>query len=756
MTQSKTISHQIVLQVMQEAVKMLLQQETNSSNAQDSAIARAKDILGWPASLEFQPLRLLFDRVKIQKEQPTETHYWPIQSIKSEKSGFCPPIPYPVSDRPSNFDELQNELKTIKLANEDWQNLSLLTLIVEKYGSFISFGDEDISFCDRVRSTAALAAAIASDPEAKQLCLVAGDLSGIQNFIYTISADGALKSLRARSFYLELVTEEIVQQLLKELELPRTSIIYAGGGNLYILASGNEEKVKERVSAVKKKFNTWLFDEFQGKVFLALEAIAFEIEQVKDSSLAKVWQKVPQKLAIQKQQKFSDSLTQLLNIKNSFSNTCGVCHRDDTDKLKPLSKDSDTEACPICRKMYKLGEKLLNVKTIIRSTEKQKGSEKAPIAFDFTNEIENQKVYYYLSVNQQTIRQDSDTVFLVNNWDIEDYKFRFYKNPVPLFLGQYSQESIEESGTTMRANEFAKKATGIDRIGYLRMDVDNLGQIFAKGLGDNLNLPRLAGLSRMMTYFFKVYLNSLAENRDKNISDFKTLTKSSRPNLLFIYAGGDDLFISGAWDEVVEFSFDIYQSFRAYTGHNPSITLSGGISLAISKYPLYQAADESGEMEEKAKGNGKDSLGLFGQTFKWAEWLGYDNKEKVLDRETLSYLQSEIQPEILGILPFVKRLNTGDIDYPRSFVRNLLNTADLQEKAIEEAEKKFAKDSDRIKDYRYFLHLPKVAYTLSRLPQRFNKDRPLITSLKNPYNAPYFRAIATWIELLNRQSSNEE
>ncbi|MGK7926274.1 MAG: type III-A CRISPR-associated protein Cas10/Csm1 [Spirulina sp.] len=779
MNQSKISSHQAALQVLEEAVKMLLQQDPDSDQVKDSPIARAKKILDWPKNREFKPLHLLFDKVEIQEERrQTKTHYWPIQSIKSDNSDLCPLVPYPISDRPTNLskflEDTKRKIEALELAGEDWQNLSLLTLIVEKYGSFISFGEEDIAFCDRVRSTAALAAALADDPDAKQLHLVAGDLSGIQNFIYTISSDGALKSLRARSFYLELVTEEVVQQLLAELKLPRTSVIYAGGGNLYILASGNEEQVTKQVLAVKNKFNAWLFDEFQGQVFLALDAVSFKTEEVKDSCLSEVWKKVPRKLAVQKQQKFSDDLNQfhkLLKVQDSFSNTCKVCHRDDTNELSSLPTDSETDACPVCHRMYELGAKLLKVKTIIRSTEKKKGLEEELLAFEFSNGMEIQKFYYYFSLNKKSINQDNDTVFLVNNWDVNSYKFRFYKNPVSFFLGQYSQESSEESGMTMRANEFAKKATGIDRVGYVRMDVDNLGQIFAKGLGKDLNLPRLAGLSRMMTYFFKVYLNSLAENRKDNTSDFKRLTnlekdsdnekilnqeKFSRQNLLFIYAGGDDLFISGAWDEVVEFSFDIYQSFRAYTGHNPSITLSGGVSLATIKYPLYQAASESGDMEERAKGNGKDSLGLFGQTFKWGEWLGYNDKHEVLDREILGYLEPESQPELLGILPFVTKLNDGETDYPRSFVRNLLNTADLQEKAIKEAEEKFAKDSDRVKDCRYFLHLPRVAYTLSRLPQRFRKNRSLITSLKNPYNAPYFRAIATWIELLNRKSSNEE
>jgi CRISPR-associated protein Csm1 len=56
-------------------------------------------------------------------------------------------------------------------------------------------------------------------------------------------------------------------------------------------------------------------------------------------------------------------------------------------------------------------------------------------------------------------------------------------------------------------------------------------------------------------------------------------------------------------------------------------------------------------------------------------------------------------------------------------------------------------------DIRYYLHLPKVAYTLARLPNRMLDDEDFRKSLKSPYNAPYFQAIATWIELLNRKDS---
>jgi CRISPR-associated protein Csm1 len=277
-------------------------------------------------------------------------------------------------------------------------------------------------------------------------------------------------------------------------------------------------------------------------------------------------------------------------------------------------------------------------------------------------------------------------------------------------------------------------------------------------------LPKLAALSRQMSYFFKVYLNSLAENRKDNLSEMaKYLPNKSngnlspRPNLLFIYAGGDDLFISGAWNEVVEFAFDLYQCFRAYTGKNPDITLSGGISLADAKFPLYQAANESHDAEEKAKGNGRDSLGLFGEVFKWDEWLGIKEEEiDVIDKELENYLKSETIPDLLGVFPLVEQLiNQVELNYSRSFVRNLLITAQMQEQMLEKLKDK---SSEEQKAVRYYLHLPKIAYTLARLPLHIRNQTsfaPVRTSLKSPYNAPYFRAIATWIELLNRSQSNE-
>ena len=765
-------SFQAALQVAQQAVLVLAEWADADlpsgcqSSEKHPAVKRAREILLW-SDTSLNCLRLLFDAVDLSPDGKGQDkqHYYPAASIAN-----CDPlIPYPQSTPPTleNLKEQIRETLT-DIDQQDWQNLSLLSLILEKFGSCLSFGEPDVALIDMARATGAIAAALATQPEDSELSLVAGDLSGIQKFIYTISSDGALKSLRARSFYLELVTEEVVQQLLLALDLPRTSVIYAGGGNLYLLAAATD-KTEKKVQQVQHNFNSWLKDKFQGKVFLALAYLNFKVGDVANKEFAKHWNEVSYKINKQKNRKFCEQINDLLLPRESYGERCRVCHRDDTTDLAQLNPDEDdsVQACSTCREMFHLGSQLYKARVFVRSDREYMPNKLDKLSF--------QSTYYYLFENKDKIPdiKSGDTLFFLNNWTVNDYRFH---SSVPLLLGHYGQHD-EQKKNFIRAFEMANRAKGIERVGYLRMDVDNLGKIFAKVLNENQALPKIAGLSRQMSYFFKVYINSLAENRAANLpDDAKSLTCDldgtlSRPNLLFIYAGGDDLFISGTWNEVVEFAFDIYQSFRAYTGHNPDITLSGGVSIAAVKYPLYQAAKESGKAEEAAKGNGRDSLDLFGATLKWSEWLGTVDI-KSINEMAKNNLNSKDKPELLGVLPFVKKLYSElSTSYSRSFVRNLLATAQIQEQMIRdkqrliddikknqpgktENELEITRLKEEQEEIRYYLHLPKIAYTLARLPNYLSQGnspfKSVRTSLKSPYNAPYFRAIATWLELLTR------
>ncbi|WP_017295923.1 type III-A CRISPR-associated protein Cas10/Csm1 [Geminocystis herdmanii] len=749
MNNTEVTNHQIALSVLQEGIKKLAQwlelDFPSLPLIQHQSIIKAKEIISWKEESEFKPLNLLFDSIHIQNYKSQEkTHYSPSIVLKNS----FPILPSPVLNIPEMAD-FKTQVKEIisNFNHEDLSNLSLLNLCLEKIGSHISYGENDIAYSDFIKSLAMIAVSLNNNPSADNIGLIGGDLSGIQNFIYTISADGALKSLRARSFFLELVTAEITQQLLTELNLPPTNIIYAGGGNLYILTNDNHEENQRISNVIKARFNDWFSKSYQGKMFLALDYVTLPVDSLSSDQLSQYWQKIPQKLGSQKQQKFSNQIRDFLAPKPSYE-SCQVCHRDDQVKLKPLNPHNldSSSACWVCRTMFELGSRLFKVKAIVRVKRAKNRT------FDRTERVNKivlpgYEYYLYESINKALSVDNAETIFLINNWDLANYKEEKIK---PILLGNYGKKTeLENESGFMSASEMteiARKSGKIARVAYLRMDVDNLGKIFAQGLAEKLNLPRLASLSRQMTYFFKVYLNTLATEKNYN--------------LLFIYAGGDDLFISGVWDEVIDFAFQIYESFREYTGYNSSVTLSAGISFAGAKYPLYQSANESGEAEEKAKGNGRDSLGLFGEVFKWEEWLGKENinvNQLEIDDNLREYLGGNVSLSLFGVKPFVDALQNIKDSYSRNFVQNLLATAKIQEQKIKEVEKKKATLTypQEIDDVKYFLHLPKIAYTLARLPSHIQNNpqfEPIKSSLKSPYNARYYSAIATWLELLNRSS----
>ena len=113
----------------------------------------------------------------------------------------------------------------------------------------------DISLYDHLKMTAAISACISeylleageADYKARLLDLEAAfrmepaflmltaDLSGIQRFIYTVATRGAQRALRSRAFFLEVLLEHDVDEVLGACGLSRANLIYSGGGHCYLL-----------------------------------------------------------------------------------------------------------------------------------------------------------------------------------------------------------------------------------------------------------------------------------------------------------------------------------------------------------------------------------------------------------------------------------------------------------------------------------------------------------------------------------------
>ncbi|MBR3258674.1 MAG: HD domain-containing protein, partial [Eggerthellaceae bacterium] len=136
------------------------------------------------------------------------------------------------------LEHLKTRLASMAVSHEDID--TLLCALEELCASIPSSTDAehliDVSLFDHAKTTAAISACIfryleeTGEPNYRKVLfgdgdsaaarkedmflLCAYDLSGIQSFIYNISGNGALKQLRARSWYLEMLLEHIADVVL--------------------------------------------------------------------------------------------------------------------------------------------------------------------------------------------------------------------------------------------------------------------------------------------------------------------------------------------------------------------------------------------------------------------------------------------------------------------------------------------------------------------------------------------------------------
>lgn len=99
-------------------------------------------------------------------------------------------------------------------------------------------------------------------------------------------------------------------------------------------------------------------------------------------------------------------------------------------------------------------------------------------------------------------------------------------------------------------------------------------------------------------------------------------------NVSIIYSGGDDVFLIGAWNDVVESALDIRNRFAEYTQN--TLTISGGIGIYRDKFPIHIMASRTGDLEEISKTGEKDAITLFDDKgrYRWHELEHIVLKEK--------------------------------------------------------------------------------------------------------------------------------
>ncbi len=522
--------------------------------------------------------------------------------------------------------------------------------------------------------------------EKGRFILIGGDISGIQRFIYNIKSPqeaqkGMAKRLRGRSFYLNLLTESIAHYLLDRLSLPITNLLWCGGGHFFILAPA---MLAEAVEEAEEEVNEFLIREFQGELFLVLAS-----EQGSACDLMEFpayLNRCRRRLGEGKKRKALNAIKSLrtLNLtrmQEEVMGTCAICGRDAPELA---AEDDKPESCECCSMHEDVGAKLPRMEYLVEVVASQV-PRKCDVAFNFGSRWVGWRICSKGELNLDfgvDAATSSVRVYRINSTELGiphpgelrrdvHLGFKFYGRAVPMM----PDKKVMRDRIVMSFDHLAKLSKGVERLGVVRMDVDDLGRIFSTGLKpadragegrrkDNRTISRIATLSRMFDLFFTGYINNIAEEfwaaelnkarlcrdceenledkKDELIcaaieaedsgkveyfraSDFESplLCEDCRKDatsLIYItYSGGDDLFVVAPWDVAVEFAWRLRQEFSEYVAENPNITLSSGIFVCRERFPIGRAAQLAGEMlDDGAKElPGKDAVKVFGETVPW-------------------------------------------------------------------------------------------------------------------------------------------
>lgn len=519
--------------------------------------------------------------------------------------------------------------------------------LLYRYGSTVAVSEKQpqASLYEAVKIGSALEACLA-DGEAS-VCLVGGGFSGIQDYIYTVVSKNASKSLKGRSFYLQLMADAVVDYILTELDLNDFHILYTSGGGFMILAP---DSAKEKIKEIFDVINIFLFEQFSGQLFVTLDHQIVPANELSGSRFPMHAAKLFQKLDQQKRQKHMAAILKSPDAFFSKLDNAGLWQRDAITQEElptgkngksfgyPLDKFAEEELAaveeligPVTHLQIELGRLLKHLKSIATGPKgfNPKGAfqvnpgfgktyfqifSKKPGKSDLGAEKQNYKLF---EINQPETPMRSG-VFL-----------RLYGgNETPMM------KTADKKELPMSFNEMAGQGR-FKRLGILRMDVDNLGTFIANKVE---NLIDLATLSRALDQFFKGFLNTLWKEEHKTPENRKGYAQSSA----IIYSGGDDLFIIGRWDLMTNLAQEIHAAFRHWTAYNPDFTLSAGLAVIESKYPVMRGAQIAKELEKMAKEHQfqlqkKNAVTFLGQPMNWDNEFGFVKK---LKEEVLSFVQA--------------------------------------------------------------------------------------------------------------------
>jgi len=470
--------------------------------------------------------------------------------------------------------------------------------------------------------------------------LILASLSGIQDFLFDVreSGGGQARSLRNRSFRIQLMAECIALRLLDAAKLPYERLLFSAAGKVCIDAGGLPPDHIIALRDAAANIQQRLLTEAHGRLRLSLA-----IEQ-SAGSFAEQYQRANRALAINKLRPLTLSAR---NAPGRWGEASLVVHQ---------VWDADAEA----ERDAELGRDLVGARWLaIRSSDgASHGSGLHTLGFRVNLEADEPAATGGLVSCSNLAEPDTAPRYT----DRRSFHPRRLARHVPQ----------DEYGQPIEFLDLAARSRGAPMLAVLKADVDSLGTTIATALKTADGSEPLKTLSSALDRFFTETLEA------------EMTRPNSRWNSIYtVFSGGDDMLLVGPWDVMLDFAgrmrrlFDERFGDAAHDRPCPTpLTISAGVSIIKPRYPVHLAAQQAEELLEEAKGRAapraiapKDQCAALGGLWKWKDHDAIINSGKqladwvhsgVIQRGWLHTLlqlallrRGEAGPEYAGVHPAV-------------------------------------------------------------------------------------------------------
>jgi CRISPR-associated protein Csm1 len=418
--------------------------------------------------------------------------------------------------------------------------------------------------------------------------LIVGDLSGIQDYLFDIADQqgGQSRSLRARSFFLQIVTEIAILRLLQAADWQLDHIVLRAAGKFVLQGPPLDSHRQQQVLTEHRKMVEWLRIQTGARIRLS---IAFGDAQ---GTLPEQYRNVMSRLQQEKLRPLSASAVGQNGwqpdalVLPSIAPPCVSCRRQKASAVSEIDADGKSLAlCSACAMYRKMGRELLIKNWVMLHS--------SPVdAFDILGNG--------VSFHAETPSLTPDSLGLLS---LCGQKFPGPAS-VPVLIRRLARHIPVENHIPVDFDEIAGRSRGAPYLGILKMDVDSLGQAVYRLLENAADLGPLQTFSERLDSFF-------ADRLDKEMG------KSEWESIYTVFSGGDDLLLIGPWDVMFSFASHVCTLFRQAFHDHAELTISGSMAIVPRKTPIHRAVEQAEHLLDAAKQAGRNRFAAFGQVWEW-------------------------------------------------------------------------------------------------------------------------------------------